>query len=619
MEETIKNAPTLYGSEYDPITGKTSYSATQNPVYKPVSFLSTENAADTVGKDLKTLNTISPTTAPGYVAPTPTEKPTPKVEPKAYFTNADGQEVEFTQTQYNDPTNQKFLQDNKYVQSKTEFNTNYKSAAQTAVSNLDSQIEGLTTEFTNYNVDTDPAYASKVKSIQGQFANLRVATEKANAGRATALSSLGLRTGTTQYAGGVQLGIEGEELTQATARMSEINRQEAETISSAREAFESKKWDTYSKKVTAIQNIRETKSKELDKINTLLADSIKKGEETKTDNEIANLYATGTTDIASILKTLKGKGISTSISKIASTLKDIIPAGLDDLVKTARSNGASPKIISKILSSGGDMNKAYKEAGSFGLGGTGMIGEYNYYKAQTESAGQVPLDFNEYQNADANRKIKIQQAANAAGLTSALTNTALKLSDDYEARSKDYYQQREAYNRIVSSATDPSAAGDLALIFNYMKVLDPGSTVREGEFANAQNAGSAFSIVGAKYNKIVSGERLTEVQRKDFVDRANKLFEGAKKQQDSVVKEFESKAVKYGVPGDLVVRDTSATGSITNDLIQTEKAAEDNLKNFITKNPTKETEIDDLIKKMEEVLARPVNAADFLQRYPQYK
>ena len=36
----------------------------------------------------------------------------------------------------------------------------------------------------------------------------------------------------------------------------------------------------------------------------------------------------------------------------------------------------------------------------------------------------------------------------------------------------------------------PDAAGDMALIFSYMKMLDPNSTVREGEYATAQDAGS---------------------------------------------------------------------------------------------------------------------------------
>ena len=92
---------------------------------------------------------------------------------------------------------------------------------------------------------------------------------------------------------------------------------------------------------------------------------------------------------------------------------------------------------------------------------------------------------------------------------------------------KSFSDQSQAYGRIIASADLPSAAGDLALIFNYMKVLDPGSTVREGEFANAQNAGSVPARLGAFYNNVVDGQRLTVEQRQDFVDRGGRLYKDA--------------------------------------------------------------------------------------------
>ena len=192
--------------------------------------------------------------------------------------------------------------------------------------------------------------------------------------------------------------------------------------------------------------------------------------------------------------------------------------------------------------------------------GTGAIGEYNFYAAQEKEAGRTPLTFDAYQNRDANRKARIAASANAAGLTAAMTNTALKISDDYEAQSKNFFAARDGYNKVLASAKDPSAAGDLSLIFAYMKTLDPTSVVREGEFATAQNAGSVPERVVAQYNKVISGERLSQSQREDFVNRAKRLFDAQKKQQDSVNEEYKTRATKYGVPADLVVRDTKATG-----------------------------------------------------------
>ena len=97
-----------------------------------------------------------------------------------------------------------------------------------------------------------------------------------------------------------------------------------------------------------------------------------------------------------------------------------------------------------------------------------------------------------------------------------------KLRDDFRSESKEFVKVRDAYGRILS--TDASAAGDLALIFNYMKILDPGSVVREGEFATAQNSAGVPTRIRAQYNKIISGEKLAPETRADFLQQAQNLY-----------------------------------------------------------------------------------------------
>lgn len=79
--------------------------------------------------------------------------------------------------------------------------------------------------------------------------------------------------------------------------------------------------------------------------------------------------------------------------------------------------------------------------------------------------------------------------------------------------------------KVLTSAKDPSGAGDISLLFAYMKMLDPNSVVREGEFATAQNAGSVPESLMARYNKVINGELLSDEIRNDFVDRAQRLYE----------------------------------------------------------------------------------------------
>lgn len=95
---------------------------------------------------------------------------------------------------------------------------------------------------------------------------------------------------------------------------------------------------------------------------------------------------------------------------------------------------------------------------------------------------------------------------------------------------KEYSTIRDAYRAISAVAEKPSPAGDLSLIFSYMKMLDPGSTVREGEYATAQNATNVEGWLRNLYNRAITGQKLEAPQREDFVKQAKALY-GAKEQQ----------------------------------------------------------------------------------------
>jgi len=127
---------------------------------------------------------------------------------------------------------------------------------------------------------------------------------------------------------------------------------------------------------------------------------------------------------------------------------------------------------------------------------------------------------------------------------------------------KDFADVSFAFSRVVRSADDPSPAGDLALIFNFMKVLDPGSVVREGEFATAQNAGGIDERIRSLYNQVVDGTRLTETQRADFVDRAARLYKGAEEQYKGIATQYSTYATEAGLDPARVIPDFSFQGEI---------------------------------------------------------
>lgn len=127
------------------------------------------------------------------------------------------------------------------------------------------------------------------------------------------------------------------------------------------------------------------------------------------------------------------------------------------------------------------------------------------------------------------------------------------LRNDFDKIAQNYRLLKESYAKIETGAKNPSAAGDVALIFSYMRMLDPTSTVREGEFATASNAAGVPDIVVNTYNRILTGERLTPEQRADFADTAQGLLGAQFGQFKQSAAQFRGLATEYGLNPDRVV------------------------------------------------------------------
>ena len=129
-------------------------------------------------------------------------------------------------------------------------------------------------------------------------------------------------------------------------------------------------------------------------------------------------------------------------------------------------------------------------------------------------------------------------------------------------RIKNFSDVTEAYTRIVKSASNPSPAGDLALIFNYMKVLDPSSVVRESEFAAAARAGSFGDRIQAAAEQLKEGTLLAPDQRADFVSRATNLYRGTEEQARPLYTKYANIAKARGFDPDNVLPEFGYVGEL---------------------------------------------------------
>lgn len=119
---------------------------------------------------------------------------------------------------------------------------------------------------------------------------------------------------------------------------------------------------------------------------------------------------------------------------------------------------------------------------------------------------------------------------------------------------KMYETVKGGYERVRQSAALQTGAGDMGLIYGYMKMLDPGSVVRESEFATAAQAGSYGQQIQGLVSRIISGERLPEDVRQQFVQSAEGIYAETAGNLGDINTQFSTRAQNYGVDPSMFVR-----------------------------------------------------------------
>jgi len=112
-------------------------------------------------------------------------------------------------------------------------------------------------------------------------------------------------------------------------------------------------------------------------------------------------------------------------------------------------------------------------------------------------------------------------------------------------------EQVKILDEIKELGTTPAA--DIALIMKYMKALDPGSVVREGEFKTLGNAGSLPTQVQNWYNSYATGNKLTPEVRKEIKSSAEAIVRGSINAVQPTIQDIISQAKIRGVPENAVL------------------------------------------------------------------
>jgi hypothetical protein len=116
------------------------------------------------------------------------------------------------------------------------------------------------------------------------------------------------------------------------------------------------------------------------------------------------------------------------------------------------------------------------------------------------------------------------------------------LRKEYLAQTKDFSSAVRQFSILDTIAADSTGATDMALVFTYMKILDPTSVVRDSEFGLAASTDlSTFENISLNtINKILNGQTvLTPKQRATLISAARGATLGAYKAYEGVRDGFE--------------------------------------------------------------------------------
>lgn len=125
----------------------------------------------------------------------------------------------------------------------------------------------------------------------------------------------------------------------------------------------------------------------------------------------------------------------------------------------------------------------------------------------------------------------------------------MKLSSGFknEPVYKAFQEVKSAYGQITKAIDLRSPAGDLAAATKIMKLLDPGSVVRESELGMAMQATGLMDRITSYADNVIKGTKLSEQQRVDFRRLADALYGDAASSYNNKRNEYQELGQGYGL------------------------------------------------------------------------
>jgi hypothetical protein len=136
----------------------------------------------------------------------------------------------------------------------------------------------------------------------------------------------------------------------------------------------------------------------------------------------------------------------------------------------------------------------------------------------------------------------------------AVSRELRQIVNDFNTQTADAQKVVKTYKTMENAVQNPSVAGDVSLVFNYFKTIDPQSTVREGEYDTIINATSVPDRIKNYAQRLKTGQKLTEGQRQDLLNTARQNVMAIAPQVQTTVDNYRGFVGTLGKDPDKVIR-----------------------------------------------------------------
>lgn len=451
-----------------------------------------------------------------------------------------------------------------------------------------------------------------IESIKQQYGALIDAQKQTNARQEAGINTALLRSGSARYS---PVSAEGQSATQISygiAQLGELTSKMNSAVSTAESALANNDFQLLGKAMGDYKELQKEKITAAKELNDKIATQAL---QLKQENLVADAINNGATDIQSVFKQLAGKVPIDTIKKTFDAWGQTVvdqKTLMGDLYKTAQNNGA-PASVLLAISNAKKLGDAVTAAGKYGSGGSGIVGEYNYYKANGGT-----MSFDEYQTADANRKAKA--AGNlTTGMDAKQTQNFMRITDKFQA---DTFINNAALKGNTATqiadqiiANPGSATNQLKALYILVKNLDPDSAVREGELTLANETQSYLQKFDNSLTRVSQGQVISPDAAKQLAVATKELVKSWDDTANKRVKQYKAQAAGAGIsePFGQYIASSDLKLSTSDDLLNKEKTAQQTLIDYGTQHPETKQHIIDLTTQTVPELGRPATYEEVLQ------